>query len=91
MSVDKSLRKHCISIIDRTTCEISGVEEILCFDEYSICVLSSMGELEIEGEELKIGSFTSDTGLLSVSGKICGILYNEDFGKKHRSSKKGIR
>ena len=91
MSVDKVHGNHSILITDRSKCELNDIKEILCFDEYSVYVLSSMGELEIEGEELKIGNFSSDNGLLSVTGKICGILYNDDSSKRRRSGKKGDR
>ena len=91
MNPDKLLDSCRIVIDNRSTCEISGVLEVLNFDEYSILLVTSYGDMELEGEELKIISFSTEKGILSVSGKIRGTLYFDTSDKKRASIKRSIR
>lgn len=59
----------------RREMSISGVEEMLEFDEESVRMKSADGELIIEGSEIKIGALDIDSGRVTLCGKINGIYY----------------
>ena len=83
MSVTEIRKEHEIKIIKRKEMSISGVEEVISFDEESVRLMSSEGEIYIEGEDIKIGVLDTDRGLVTLSGKINGVYYvSEDKGTK---------
>lgn len=77
MNREEAHRPHSVSIVDCARAELSGVSEVKSFHDEEILLLSSFGDISIEGEGLKIDQFSVDTGKISVTGKISGILYYE--------------
>ena len=76
-------REHEIRVSKRNDMSISGVREVVSFDEESVRLMSVEGELYIEGEEIKIGVLDTDRGVVTLSGRINGFYYvNEDKGEK---------
>ena len=90
MNSDKIFESHSISVNDRRHSELTGIDDVLSFDDNSITMHSAMGDMVIEGEELKIESFSADRGILTVMGKVNGLYYLEDEDKKRSSSKKRL-
>ena len=65
----------------RSRLEVSGVTDVESFTDTSVIALSELGNLSIDGEELKIESFSSETGKLIVNGKFDGFYY---FGRERK-------
>ncbi|MBQ7661094.1 MAG: YabP/YqfC family sporulation protein [Clostridia bacterium] len=79
--------KQEITLTDRTTLRMSGVGEVLSFDEKYVLVGSSEGKIEIEGEDLKILHMAAQDGNFLLTGRVDGIFFAKD--KKARFLKKG--
>lgn len=75
MSAEESLRPNNICLYERAKAEISGILEVESFQDTGILLSSSLGEISVEGEELKIDSFSVDTGDITLSGRIHGVFY----------------
>lgn len=67
--------EHSIIINNRKTISISGVTEVLSFDEQIIVVKTELGELTIKGDMLKVNRFANETGDLSLEGEFCALAY----------------
>ena len=67
--------KSELSLKGRREMSISGVEEMLEFDEENVRMRSVDGELVVEGNEIKIGTLDTDRGIVTLCGKINGIYY----------------
>lgn len=65
-----------IHIKERESLAMTGVNEVLSFDSDYICVMTEQGKVEIEGDGLKILGMSSDTGNLSVTGRVDGVFYS---------------
>ena len=68
---------HNIIMENREKISISGVNKTENFDDKIIVLNTQMGQLTIKGENLHISKMDIDTGDVSVSGKIYGLIYNE--------------
>lgn len=88
MNDRKNFESHNITIHDRRHSELSGIDDVLSFDDSSISMHSALGDMVMEGEELKIDSFSSEKGILSISGKVIAIYYLESDNRKHSSGKR---
>ena len=78
---------HEIIISERRSLRVSGVRDVDSFDEGGAVLKTDMGELTVEGEELKIGTLDTERGEVSLSGKINGLFYSDDG---QSSEKKGL-
>lgn len=73
-----------IILENRNRLNITGVEDVLSFDEQTITALTTLGLLVIKGNDLKLNSFSLDNTELSVEGEITSLQYNDK-----QTSKKG--
>ena len=81
----ESEKEHRATLISREYLDVTGIEKVESFTDSSVVAASSLGTLSIEGEEIRIDSFSSETGRLVVRGKIDGFFYYGDSdGKRQR-------
>lgn len=88
MNNGKEFETHNITVNCRRQSEFTGIDDVIFFDDNTVSVHSALGDLVIEGEELKIENFSGDRGILQVSGKINGIYYLETGDRKRFSKKR---
>ncbi len=80
MTEDLSL-KHNIVIENRKKAVIDGVKEVVEFSNEMIDVVTSMGNLSIRGNDLKINGFNAVSGELEISGLVVAFIYTTDTKK----------
>lgn len=86
MSVSEIKREHEIKLIKRREMSVSGVCEVISFDDEGVRLMSVEGELCIEGEEIKIGVLDTDRGVVTLTGRVSGIYYVSE----EKREKKGL-
>jgi len=67
-----------IIINQRQRAHLDGIEEVESFTESEIVALSCLGKILIEGEEMHIDAFSTETGGLDIHGRINSIFYMEE-------------
>lgn len=72
---------HHILLEGREQLAVSGVEEVVSFDENTIVMLTVKGTLVVRGEELHIEKLSLDGGDLKVEGTVDSLAY-EDGGRE---------
>lgn len=70
-----SAEKNDILIRSRGHIDVTGVRDVLSFDDRAVVMITSGGEMTVEGAELKIGVLDTDKGIVSIDGKICAVIY----------------
>lgn len=65
-------------ICGRESIKLNGVLSVDGFGEDYILLNTSLGELTIEGSDLKIENLTKETGEVFVVGKISALFYKDD-------------
>ena len=78
MAVSDIKRIHEITLSKRAEMSISGVSEVISFDEESVRLMTVDGEMMIEGENIKIGVLDTERGVVTLSGKVDGFFYAND-------------
>ena len=61
---------------------ISGVTEVVSFDEEEVVMETARGLLTVTGSDLHVDKLSLDIGELSLQGVIDGIVYAD--GNQHR-------
>ena len=89
MSFNDTAKKepHVITLIDRSNLTVSGVIDVINFDEHLVEATTTCGEMVIDGDELKISALDIDKGEITLSGKIFGIYYSEKKNKKSQATR----
>lgn len=77
--------EHSLTLHYREKMSITGVKEIINFDDKSMNVRTVCGELGIEGESIQINVLNVEKGELEITGKINGINYYDLFESDKRS------
>lgn len=74
----KASMPHNVILESRSRMTISGVTEIESFDEQSVVLYCTAGELAIRGEGLHISRIDVDTGELNLEGERIDALSYAD-------------
>lgn len=79
MPVDEKRVTNMQNIVleNRTLLNVSGVIDVLNFDEQLITLETELGILIIKGSNLKLNKFNLDNTDLSVNGDINSIIYDD--------------
>lgn len=78
MAYEVTRPEHHLVLEQRERLVISGVEEVARFDEETIILTTTMGELEIQGEELHIEKLSLEGGELHVDGNVSALIYTAE-------------
>lgn len=76
---------HKISISNRCTCTMNGVNDVLSFDIHEILLETEQGILMIKGDDLHVNRLTLDQGEVDIEGRIDSFTYSEGVAT-HRES-----
>ncbi len=68
---------HCVSMQDRARLTVTGVKDVESFDEQTITLVTDFGELSIRGAQLHIGQLSTDSGEMTVEGRVDALVYSE--------------
>ena len=70
-------KPHHVIMEDRAKLSVTGVEDVISFDENEIITRTAQGNLIIRGTGLHIGKLTLDSGEVSVDGSVRELCYEE--------------
>lgn len=71
---------------NRNKLNISGVLDVLSFDDQIIIIETELGLLTVKGDNLRINKLSIDTSEVIVEGEIISLTYsNKDLDKKNES------
>ncbi len=70
-----------IVLENRKKLNVSGVKDVLSFDDQVVIVETELGLLTIKGENLKINKLSIDTSEVIVEGLVNSLAYSEQHSK----------
>ena len=66
---------------NREKLNVSGVNDVLSFDDQVVIIATELGLLTVKGENLKINKLNIDTSEVIVEGKMSSLVYSENHVK----------
>jgi sporulation protein YabP len=78
--------KSNLTLENRKKLTLSGVIEVISFDEQKIDLTTNLGNLSIKGEELKMNKLDVQNGDVIIVGNIFYMVYNGKVSKKSNES-----
>ncbi len=68
---------HKLSLDDRSRLTMTGVTEVVSFEESNVVLHTALGTLIIQGNDLKLKTLSLEGGQVAVDGHISALIYEE--------------
>ena len=69
------IRDHACRLENRNAASLTGVREVVSFDENQVVMDTDMGLLTIKGKDLHVSRLTVEKGELEVEGQVDSLTY----------------
>ncbi len=83
--LNSSTRMHKMTMTNRKSCTINGVNDVLSFDIHEILLETEQGMLMIKGNDLHVSRLTLEKGEVDVDGRIDSLTYSDAATGGHKS------
>ena len=88
--LSQAARMHKVTMTNRRTCTINGVNDVLSFDIHEILLETEQGMLMIKGMDLHVSRLTLDKGEVDVDGKIDSFTYSDVAVNGHKNKNEAL-
>ena len=68
---------HKLQMSERRSLTMTGVTEVVSFDENTVVLQTSLGLLVVQGQQLQLKNLTLEGGQVAVEGTISALSYEE--------------
>ncbi len=77
MTNDRTPLPHKLTLTERRQLNMTGVTEVVSFDETAVVLCTDQGRLTVHGEALQLKELALGGGQVTVEGKIAALIYEE--------------
>lgn len=77
MAEDRIPLPHGLTLKDRKILTMTGVTEVVSFDDTAVMLHTQLGALQIHGQQLQLKNLSLDGGQVAVEGTISALIYQE--------------
>ena len=78
---DEIKKRHSVILENRKNMVLTGIEDVLSFDENAVVMQTVQGKLTVKGNALHISGFNRETGDLQMDGTVSVFGYTDSSGK----------
>lgn len=75
MDEERTMGNHLLSVENRQRLNATGVLDVDHFDEHTVVILTNLGVLTVEGENLHINRLNVENGDIAIEGEIDRLGY----------------
>jgi len=75
--MDLEEKPHSLQLKDRKILTVSGVSEVIRFEENMVALETGMGTLLVQGQQLQLKKLSPEGGEVCVEGRIGALTYEE--------------
>lgn len=68
---------HKLQLSGRQNLTMTGVTEVVSFEENAVVLQTSMGTLIVQGQGLQLKTLSLDGGQVAVDGTVSALIYEE--------------
>ena len=68
---------HKLTLNQREDLSMTGVTEIVSFDDTAVVLKTHLGTLLVQGQDLFLKTLSVEGGQVAVTGHICALSYEE--------------
>lgn len=68
---------HSLQLAQRRKLTMSGVTEVVSFEDSAVVLQTSLGTLIVQGEQLQLKTLSLEGGRVEVDGTVSALVYEE--------------
>ena len=68
---------HKVTLSDRKKLTVTGVSEVVSFDDTAVQMETALGSLMVYGQQLRLKNLSPDAGQLELTGEIEAMVYEQ--------------
>ena len=68
---------HKLTMNERKSLSMTGVTEVVSFDDTAVVLHTALGTLVVQGSQLQLKTLVPEGGQVSVEGQISALVYEE--------------
>ena len=68
---------HCLTLDGRKKLTMTGVTEVVSFDDGRVVLRTELGMLTVQGAGLRLKTLSTDGGQMAVTGEVAALSYEE--------------
>lgn len=68
---------HKLVLSDRHKLSVTGVNEVVSFDDNAVIMNTDLGTLSVHGSGLQLKTLSTEGGQVAVDGQISAMIYEE--------------
>lgn len=88
---DKILSTHTVYMENRKELKITGVLQVIAYDEYKVILRTDFGKMTVAGKNIVAGQMSTDSKTMELTGDINYIQYQANRGKSESGLAKLLR
>lgn len=77
MTDQQSILPHKLTLNERRQLTVTGVTEVVSFDETAVIARTDLGTLVVQGKDLQLKTLLPEGGQVAVEGNISALIYEE--------------
>lgn len=77
MAEDRIALPHKLTLNERKKLTMTGVTEVVSFEEDAVILKTALGTLVIQGRQLQLKTLSLEGGQVDVEGVISALIYEE--------------
>ena len=87
MFLKTGMRPHRLMMQNRSSLSITGIRDVVSFDENQVVLDTDMGLLTMKGKDLHVSRLTLEKGEVDVDGTVDSLVYssNESYRRSGES------
>ena len=68
---------HKLALAERRQLTVTGVTEVVSFEDTAVVLRTDLGTLVVQGQELKLKTLSTEGGQVEVDGTVTALVYEE--------------
>jgi sporulation protein YabP len=77
MGEERMALPHKLTLNERKTLTMTGVTEVVSFEEDAVILRTALGTLIVQGRELQLKTLSLEGGQVDVTGTVSALIYEE--------------
>ena len=84
MDMQREKNQQMLHLSMRKHLDVSGVTEVIRFDDICVILQTVCGELTIDGKDLKMSVMDKEKGIVTLDGQVDAMYYLDENKKEKR-------
>ncbi len=77
MAEERMALPHKLTLNERRQLSMTGVAEVVSFDDTAVVLRTQLGTLNIHGKDLQLKTLSLEGGQVAVDGTVSALIYEE--------------